>query len=225
MSNEEAASVSRKNRANKQRRRLQFLLLAVLALSGYQYLTQGSITWPGNLLATVTGNLEDYATRPEAGWRRAGEQIEEWGARREGDPLPPFDLRGRVVGVLDGDSLIIRSDKGTEHTVRLFGIDTPERGQPHADQARSALRRLVSRQQVGVVQVDTDSFNRVVGTVYLHGDNINLAMVAAGHAWWFRRYAPHERVLQEAEQAARAENSGLWAQPDPVPPWEWRRRH
>ena len=224
MPNEEAASVSRK-KATSQRRRLQFLLLAVLALSSYQYLTQGRVTWPGSLFAVVTGKLEDYATRPEAGWRQAGEQIEAWGARREGEPPPPADLRGRVVGVLDGDSLIIRTDAGAEHTVRLFGIDTPERGQPHADQARSALRRMVSRQQVGVVRVDTDKFNRVVGTVYRDGDNINLAMVAAGHAWWFRRYAPYERALQEAERTARAQASGLWSRPDPIPPWEWRRQH
>ena len=88
----------RKRRINRQRR-LYFLLLAVLAISGYQYLTQGSITWPRDLLATVTGTVEDYATRPEAGWRRAGQQIENWGARREGEPLPDFHLQGRVVGV------------------------------------------------------------------------------------------------------------------------------
>ena len=206
-------------------RRLTPLLLAALVLSGYQFLTRDSITWHRDLLSGVSDTLGNYATRAEAGWRRAAEQIESWGARREGDPLPEADLQGRVVGVLDGDSLILRSASGTEHTVRLYGIDTPERGQPHAEQARSALRRLVARQTVQVVQVDTDRYNRVVGTVYRDGENINLAMVSAGLAWWFRRYAPHERQLEAAEAAARAAGSGLWAAATPVPPWEWRRRH
>lgn len=206
-------------------RSLRWLLVTMVALSAYQYLDSGSISWHHALLAKLQSTVGGYATRPEAGWRQAGEQIEKWGARREGSPLPHFDLSGRVVGVLDGDSLIMRTDGGEEHTVRLFGIDTPERGQPHADRARSALLQMVSRQTVNVVHIDTDNFNRIVGTVYLGDNNINLAMVNAGHAWWFQRYAPHERQLQAAEQAARAAGKGLWAQAEPVPPWEWRRRH
>ncbi|MDH4040145.1 MAG: thermonuclease family protein, partial [Gammaproteobacteria bacterium] len=53
---------------------------------------------------------------------------------------------------------------------------------------------------------------------------INLAMVAAGHAWWYRYYAPDEHLLEAAEDKARAERLGLWAEPNPVPPWEWRRQ-
>ena len=75
------------------RHRLQLVLLTVVCVSGYQYLTQGSITWHRDILATVSGTLEDYATRPEAGWRRAGEQVESWGARREGDAPILEDLQ------------------------------------------------------------------------------------------------------------------------------------
>ena len=73
-------------------RRLTPLLLAALVLSGYQFLTRDSITWHRDLLSGVSDTLGNYATRAEAGWRRAAEQIESWGARREGDPLPEADL-------------------------------------------------------------------------------------------------------------------------------------
>ena len=109
--------------------------------------------------------------------------------------------------------------------IRLFGIDSPEWDQPHGEQARDALAGLVSRQQVGLVTVETDGFGRTVATVYMDGRNINLTMVENGHAWWYRRYAPYERHLAEAEQQARQRARGLWSNPDPRPPWEWRRRH
>ncbi|MGA7982360.1 MAG: thermonuclease family protein [Chromatiaceae bacterium] len=65
-----------------------------------------------------------------------------------------------------------------------------------------------------------------------HGDvpqEIFLRMVRAGLAWWYRKYAneqsPADRLLYEdAENKARAERRGLWTDPDPVPPWEWRHR-
>jgi hypothetical protein len=39
--------------------------------------------------------------------------------------------------------------------------------------------------------------------------------------WWYRKYSPRDTVLEELEKAAREERKGLWADPQPVPPWEW----
>jgi endonuclease YncB( thermonuclease family) len=53
--------------------------------------------------------------------------------------------------------------------------------------------------------------------------------LTVGMAWHFKRYAqeqsPERRGQYEfAEEDARARKVGLWSDPDPVPPWEWRRR-
>ncbi len=56
------------------------------------------------------------------------------------------------------------------------------------------------------------------------GKNLNHEIVKAGFAWWFRKYAPKDKVLEELEPQARAARRGLWADPRPVPPWEWRKR-
>ncbi len=130
-----------------------------------------------------------------------------------------------MVHIADGDTLSLRDTAGRQHTIRLFGIDTPEWDQAHGAEAKQALQTLVSGETVGVVVVDTDSFEREVGTVYLADTNINLTMVSRGHAWWFRRYAPNDRQLEAAEQQARQHHLGIWAQPDPTPPWTWRRQH
>jgi endonuclease YncB( thermonuclease family) len=44
-----------------------------------------------------------------------------------------------------------------------------------------------------------------------------------GLAWWYQRYARHETILQDLEREARQGRRGLWADRDPVPPWEWRK--
>lgn len=206
-------------------RRLKKLLVVVAVYSAAQYLTTGTISWPAALYGTVTGKLAEYAARPEAAWRRAAASLEDIGAAREGQSPAEFDLSGRVVRVADGDTISILDRSNTQHKVRLFGIDTPERGQPYGKAAKSALMQLIDEQPVDVVVVSTDSYGRKLGTVYRGGININVAMVASGYAWWYQHYAPHEHALREAQQQARAQRLGLWADAHPVAPWDWRRQH
>lgn len=60
--------------------------------------------------------------------------------------------------------------------------------------------------------------------VRLNGRDINLELVQAGFAWWYRRYAPNDAALEAAEAKARKAKRGLWQDRQPVPPWEWRLR-
>lgn len=210
-------------KSNKRLRQLRKVLVVVVLFSLLQYFTTGSVQWPAALYQKVTGTLSDYATRPEAGWRRAAESLEDIGAAREGKSVTDFDLTGRVVRVADGDTVSVLDGSNTQHKVRLFGIDTPERDQPYGQAAKRSLMQLIDEKSVGVVIVTTDSYGRTVGTLYRDGVNINVAMVASGYAWWYQYYAPHEHALQEAEQQARSQKLGLWAEPNPVAPWDWRR--
>lgn len=71
---------------------------------------------------------------------------------------------------------------------------------------------------------DTDRYGRLVGEVLLpDGRNLNHELVRAGMAWWYRRYAQEDTTLAQLEAEARAARRGLWRDPHPVPPWEWRR--
>lgn len=195
-----------------------------MAVSLFQYLSDGKVTWPKTVADKVGGTLRDYAGRPEASWREATDKLEELGAEREGKPLPDFELTGRVVRVADGDTLSLLDRHNEQHKIRLHGIDTPERDQPYGRAAWDALAELVDGKTVGVVVLGEDSYGRTDGTIYLGDRNINLAMVAAGHAWWYRYYAPHDRLLASAEEKARSEKRGLWAQPNPISPRDWRRQ-
>jgi micrococcal nuclease len=138
------------------------------------------------------------------------------------------ELAGRVVRVVDGDTLLVLDATKTQHKIRLAGIDCPEKGQPWGSRAKQALSGYVFDHQVTVEWSKLDRYERVVGKVLDGERDVNLALVRDGLAWWYRKYAneqsPVDRNLYEAAEAkAKTERVGLWSDPAPVPPWEWRR--
>jgi endonuclease YncB( thermonuclease family) len=139
------------------------------------------------------------------------------------------ELEGRVVRIVDGDTLVLLDASNTQHKVRLAGIDCPERGQPWGTRAKQALADYVFDRQVTVAWSKLDRYKRVVGKVLDGERHVNLALVRDGLCWWYRKYAneqtPVDRKLYEAaETQARDQRRGLWGDPDPVAPWEWRKR-
>lgn len=207
----------------KSRRPLRNAALILVAFTLIQYLSTGTVNWPAQAFHAVMGSLQEFAGNPRAGWRLAADAMESIGAAREGETAPTFDLTGRVVRVADGDTVSVLDEHNTQYKVRLFGIDTPEQDQPYGNAAKKMLLGLVGQKSVGVVVVTTDSYGRKVGTLYHEGININAAMVERGYAWWYQHFAPHEIKLAASEQQARQQRLGLWAEANPVPPWEWRR--
>ncbi|MBX3745957.1 MAG: thermonuclease family protein [Verrucomicrobiae bacterium] len=131
------------------------------------------------------------------------------------------DLRGRVVSVSDGDTLKVVSGR-KETTIRLAGIDAPERRQPYSEQAKRALSEMVFGKDVRVVIQDTDRYGRTVGVVYVGRKQVNLELVRMGLAWHYRQYSD-DKDLARAEVEARKARRGLWADRKPVAPWDWRR--
>ncbi|MCB1880158.1 MAG: thermonuclease family protein [Gammaproteobacteria bacterium] len=135
-------------------------------------------------------------------------------------------LTAQVISIIDGDTITILTPAKQQIKVRLADIDAPElRGQPYGRKAKQVLSDKIYRQQVTVVQVSTDRYQRLVGRIFLDGRNINAEMVADGAAWVYRKYSDDPELL-ELERQAREEGRGLWAlQGDQrVAPWEWRKK-
>ena len=101
-------------------------------------------------------------------------------------------------------------------------IYAPEKRQAFGTRSRQALARLVFRQSGRVGETGRDRYGRVIGTVYLGNVDVNAQMVREGMAWVYRQYAK-DKVLYELESQARGRRLGLWVDPDPVAPWEYRR--
>ena len=134
--------------------------------------------------------------------------------------LARAELVGPVVAILDGDTIDVLVDRQPIR-VRLAQIDAPEKRQAFGTRARQTLAGLVFRQSVTVEEAGRDRYGRVIGTVYVSGGSVNAQMVELGMAWVYRRYAK-DSALFELERQAQADKRGLWADPDPVAPWEYR---
>jgi micrococcal nuclease len=93
--------------------------------------------------------------------------------------------------------------------------------------AKQSLSDLVIKKTITVTGSKVDRYGRLVGKVTFQGQDIGLIQIERGMAWFFRRYA-HElsrddaRIYERAEMIAKAERRGLWVDPAPVPPWEYR---
>lgn len=133
--------------------------------------------------------------------------------------------------ISDGDSFHARDDTGRELRVRIVGIDAPERDQPHGSKARDALRDAIGNREVRIDVRDTDRHGRQVARVELDTAagqrvDIGLKQIEQGYAWWYRRgqlNSAEQRQYESAQADARKARRGLWQQPDPTPPWEFRR--
>ena len=134
------------------------------------------------------------------------------------------DFSAPVVSVLDGDTLEVLHDQHPER-IRLSGIDCPEKKQAYGQKAKHAASTLAFGKYVTVQTHGHDKYQRTIGEVILpDGVNLNQELVRQGWCWWYRKYAPGDTVLEGLEKEAREARKGLWADPLPVPPWEWRKR-
>ena len=112
--------------------------------------------------------------------------------------------------------------------MRLAGIDTPEKRQAFGQVAKDHLSSLVDGQTVTVNYDKRDHYGRIVGKVLTSGADAGLRQVEAGLAWHYKRYEQEQSdwdrtAYARAEVQARAEKRGLWRDPEPVPPWDFRR--
>lgn len=136
---------------------------------------------------------------------------------------PSLALADSVVGILDGDTIEVLHNQHPER-IRLQGIDCPEKGQAYGQRAKQAASELVFGKEVTLLTYGKDKYGRTIADVLLSdGTNVNHTMVKQGWCWWYRKYAPEDAVLEELEMAARKERKGLWADPQPVPPWVYRK--
>lgn len=136
--------------------------------------------------------------------------------------LAHAEFVGKVVGVIDGDSIRVIHD-GEAQQIRLLWIDCPERWQPFGARAKAYTSELAFGQTVSVYGQKRDRYGRILAEVLLSdGRSLNQEVLKAGLAWWFKKYSKDVR-LGELERQAQVMKKGLWVEPHPVPPWEWRK--
>jgi endonuclease YncB( thermonuclease family) len=149
--------------------------------------------------------------------------------RLPGEQARP-EYQGRVIRVLDGDTLDLELPDRSRLRVRLAGIDAPERGQPFSKVATDQLSQWVLEREVRVSWVDQQPARgrapgRVIGDVWLGERLLNRELVEQGLAWAYDAFL-RDPSLCAVEQRAREERRGLWRAPQAqwIPPWVHRAR-
>ena len=130
----------------------------------------------------------------------------------------------RVIGIKDGDNVVLLTNKKEEIVVRLSEIDAPERNQAFGTVSRTYLSNLIFGKEVKLEKSGTDRYGRTLAFIFtLNGTNVNLDMVKKGMAWQYEKYSK-SAILRLAQTEAKSQKLGLWRDPYPTPPWEFRRR-
>ena len=125
---------------------------------------------------------------------------------------------------MDGDTIRVLHD-GKREKVRLARIDCPEYRQPYWRSAKNFTNSLVYGEMVTIKVKKKDRDGRTVGEVILSdGRNLGEELIKAGLAWHYKRYSKREE-LDALEKEARDRKRGLWSDPDPISPWEWREEY
>lgn len=157
------------------------------------------------------------------------------------------ELYGKVVGVTDGDTITVLDETKNRHTIRLASIDAPEtschsksgddsackeRGQPFGKASKRSLSEIVYGKSVVVDILPGSTYGREIGTVFvIEGErriDANYLQVARGMAWHYTRFAKKNQSESEyarynvGQIVAQRHKYGLWADPDPIAPWDYR---
>lgn len=144
------------------------------------------------------------------------------GAATTEQPARAADFKGKVVTVIDGDTLMILNGQTPVKCV-LYAIDCPELGQDSGPAAKEFTASRCLKKVVTVKDRGQDKLGRAIVEVTLDdGTSLNKELVTSGLAWWTKKFAPQATDYGELERAARAEKKGLWVASNPMAPWIFR---
>ena len=133
------------------------------------------------------------------------------------------ELIGKIISVKDGDSLELLDADNNIHQIRLAHVDCPENKQDFGKRSKIFTANFCFGKEVTVLPTDTDRYGRTVGVVFVGREELNLAIIKAGMGWHFKKYSKDDDY-DRAEKWARTKKVGLWSQPNPVAPWDYRKR-
>lgn len=127
----------------------------------------------------------------------------------------------QCAGITSGDTILIQQGERVDKIV-LLGIDSPEPGQPHFEEALRACSFLAFGKTLRIEFAGKDDQGNTMAAAFCGEVNIGNEMVRQGLAWWRREYAMDSVMLQALETQARASKIGIWSETKPVAPWNFK---
>ena len=128
----------------------------------------------------------------------------------------------RVVGISDGDTFTALNRDNLQLKIRLSGIDAPEKKQAYGNKSKEFLSSLIFGKSIVIDIQSQDSWGRYIAYAYTpDGQDVSYLMIESGMAWHFLKY-DNNSSYENAEKEACYARRGLWADSDPIAPWNYR---
>ena len=134
------------------------------------------------------------------------------------------EISAKVVAVADGSNITIATERA-QARLRLSAIDAPDFAQPHGKSSRQSLAGLCLGKTAALGNYRRGAGGRINARVLCDGIDAGEEQVRRGLAWVDPKTVAKDSPLYALEAEAKAARRGLWADPAPMPPWVWRRKH
>lgn len=132
-------------------------------------------------------------------------------------------ISGRVVTVIDGNTVEIVAEDNETYKIQLHGIDCPELGQQYGEKAKRLLEKLLLEKSVSVQMKGKDRWGTRLGVIIIDGEvDPRFELLEEGLAWTSEVNPNPE--LEGLREKAKEKRKGLWKENNPTPPWTYRRQ-
>jgi endonuclease YncB( thermonuclease family) len=133
-------------------------------------------------------------------------------------------FKAKVIGIKDGDTIVVLDSLNNQTTLRLAEVDCPEKNQPFGSKAKQFTSDQVYLKTIKYTITDTDRYGRSIAMVYYDSDNkyLSAEIIRAGMGWHYKRYSKSVE-LSLLEDNAKKSKLGLWFDNNPIQPSEWRK--
>ena len=131
-------------------------------------------------------------------------------------------LTGKVIGIKDGDTVVVIDLFKTQTTLRLAEVDCPEKKQPFGTRAKQFTSDAIYLKTVTYFITKKDRYGRSIAKVYYKNKYLSAEIIKNGMGWQYKKYSTSQDLAQYEKQA-RFRKIGLWIDPNPISPSEWRK--
>ncbi|QOW10284.1 nuclease [Kaistella flava (ex Peng et al. 2021)] len=131
-------------------------------------------------------------------------------------------ITGKIIGIKDGDTVVVLLDGNIQKTLRLAEVDCPENTQPFGKNAKQFTSDQIFGREVKFIETDTDRYGRTIAKIYYSDKYLSAEIIKAGFGWWYYHYS-NDKNLGVLQQQAKDKKIGLWHDEDAIAPWDYRK--
>ncbi len=132
-------------------------------------------------------------------------------------------IKAKVVGIKDGDTIVVLLSDSSQKVLRLAEVDCPESSQEFGKNAKKFTSQQVFGKYIEFWETDVDRYGRSIAKVF-YDDNKYLSeeIIKFGWGWFYFKYSNNKK-LEKLHFEAKKNKIGLWQSNNAISPYEFRQ--